>query len=50
MRFGQCNVHQWILELLPLVEGPHDPLGLEDLATHRVPLERQAGRLDQGGG
>ncbi|MEV1132020.1 alcohol dehydrogenase catalytic domain-containing protein [Agromyces sp. NPDC049794] len=40
MRFGQCNVHQWIPELLPLVEGPADPLGLEDLATHRVPLDQ----------
>ena len=40
MRFGQCNVHQWVPELLPLAEAPGDPLGLEDLATHRVPLER----------
>lgn len=40
MRFGQCNVHQWLPDLLPLAEGPSDPLGLEDLATHRVPLEQ----------
>lgn len=40
MRFGQCNVHQWLPELLPLAEGPADPLGLEDLATHRVPLDQ----------
>ena len=40
MRFGQCNVHQWLPELLPLAEAPGDPLGLEDLATHRVPLEQ----------
>jgi len=40
MRFGQCNVHQWIPELLPLVEDASDPLGLEDLATHRVPLDQ----------
>ncbi|RZS68726.1 threonine dehydrogenase-like Zn-dependent dehydrogenase [Agromyces ramosus] len=40
MRFGQCNVHQWLPELLPLAEGSADPLGLEDLATHRVPLEQ----------
>ncbi len=40
MRFGQCNVHHWIPELLPLVEGPADALGLEDLVTHRVPLDR----------
>jgi threonine dehydrogenase-like Zn-dependent dehydrogenase len=40
LRMGQCNVHRWRDELLPLAEAPDDPLGLEDLATHRVPLER----------
>jgi threonine dehydrogenase-like Zn-dependent dehydrogenase len=39
MRMGQCNVHSWRDELLPLVEDPSDPLGTEDLVTHRVPLE-----------
>jgi threonine dehydrogenase-like Zn-dependent dehydrogenase len=39
-RFGQSNVHRWISELLPLAEQESDPLGLEDLATHRVPLDR----------
>ncbi|RXZ72748.1 alcohol dehydrogenase catalytic domain-containing protein [Agromyces albus] len=40
LRFGQSNVHRWISELLPLAEQESDPLGLEDLATHRVPLDR----------
>jgi len=40
MRMGQCNVHRWRDQLLPIVENPSDPLGLEDLATHHVPLER----------
>jgi threonine dehydrogenase-like Zn-dependent dehydrogenase len=40
MRMGQCNVHHWRDELLPLVEDASDPLGTEDLVTHRVPLER----------
>jgi threonine dehydrogenase-like Zn-dependent dehydrogenase len=40
MRWGQCNVHHWLPELVPLAEDPADPLGLEDLATHRVPLDR----------
>ena len=40
MRFGQCNVHHWLPELLPLAEDPADPLGLEDLASHRVPLDQ----------
>ena len=34
------NVQAWQDELLPLVEHPDDPLGTEDLVTHRVPLER----------
>jgi len=37
---GQCNVHEWIETLLPLVEDPSDPLGTEDLTTHPVPLDR----------
>lgn len=40
IRMGQCNVHKWLDELVPLVEDPADPLGVEDLVTHRVPLDR----------
>ncbi|HEV7956335.1 MAG: glutathione-dependent formaldehyde dehydrogenase [Microbacteriaceae bacterium] len=40
LRMGQCNVQRWVDELLPLVEDPSDPLGVEDLVTHRVSLER----------
>ena len=39
LRMGQANVRRWIDEILPLVEEDGDPLGVEDLATHRVPLE-----------
>ncbi len=39
IRMGQCNVHAWRDALLPLVEDPADPLGTEDLVTHRVGLE-----------
>jgi threonine dehydrogenase-like Zn-dependent dehydrogenase len=38
LRMGQCNVHSWRDELLPIVEDPSDPLGVEDLVTHRVRL------------
>ncbi|WP_101650923.1 alcohol dehydrogenase catalytic domain-containing protein [Brevibacterium ihuae] len=38
LRMGQCNVKRWIDDLLPLVEDPADPLGIDDLVTHRVPL------------
>ncbi|SFS10246.1 Threonine dehydrogenase [Agrococcus baldri] len=40
IRMGQCNVQSWRDALLPLVEDPSDPLGVEDLVTHRVPLDR----------
>jgi threonine dehydrogenase-like Zn-dependent dehydrogenase len=38
-RMGQCNVKKWIDELMPYVTDDTDPLGTEDLVTHRVPLE-----------
>ncbi|WP_120338503.1 alcohol dehydrogenase catalytic domain-containing protein [Cryobacterium soli] len=40
IRMGQCNVQRWLDEVVPLVEDPSDPLGVQDLVTHRVPLER----------
>lgn len=40
MRMGQCNVHRWISDLWPLVEDASDPLGVTDLVTHRVSLEK----------
>ena len=39
LHMGQCNVKNWIDDLLPLVEDPADPLGVDDLVTHRLPLE-----------
>jgi threonine dehydrogenase-like Zn-dependent dehydrogenase len=39
LRMGQANVKRWIDDLLPLVSGDEDPLGVEDLATHRLPLD-----------
>ncbi|MBI5161282.1 MAG: glutathione-dependent formaldehyde dehydrogenase [Micrococcales bacterium] len=39
LRMGQCNVHRWRGEILPLVSGDADPLGVDDLVTHRAPLE-----------
>jgi threonine dehydrogenase-like Zn-dependent dehydrogenase len=39
LRMGQANVKHWIGELMPLVEDESDPLGVEDLATHTLPLE-----------
>jgi threonine dehydrogenase-like Zn-dependent dehydrogenase len=39
LRLGQANVRRWIDALMPLVSDDADPLGLEDFATHRLPLE-----------
>ena len=38
LRMGQANVRRWIDDLLPLVSNDDDPLGVDDYATHRVPL------------
>ena len=40
LRMGQANVRRWIDDILPLVSGDDDPLGVEDFATHRLPLEQ----------
>lgn len=40
LRMGQCNVKRWIDDLLPLVEDSTDPLGVDDLVTHRMPLDQ----------
>ncbi|MGC7097783.1 zinc-dependent alcohol dehydrogenase [Amycolatopsis lurida] len=39
LRMGQANVRRWIDDILPLVGDDADPLGVRDLATHRLPLE-----------
>ena len=40
LRMGQANVRRWIDEIMPLLDGGDgDPLGVEDLATHRLPLQ-----------
>ncbi|MFE0334215.1 glutathione-dependent formaldehyde dehydrogenase, partial [Streptomyces sp. NPDC058955] len=37
LRMGQANVLRWVDRLLPLL-GDDDPLGVDDFATHRLPL------------
>jgi threonine dehydrogenase-like Zn-dependent dehydrogenase len=39
MRMGQANVRRWIDDILPLLTGEDDPLGVERFATHHVPLD-----------
>lgn len=39
VRMGQANVKRWADDIMPLL-GDDDPLGVEDFATHRMPLEQ----------
>ena len=38
LRMGQANVKRWVDDILPLLTDD-DVLGVEDFATHRLPLE-----------
>jgi threonine dehydrogenase-like Zn-dependent dehydrogenase len=38
MRFGQCHVRRWTDDLQKILERDVDALGVESLATHRLPL------------
>jgi threonine dehydrogenase-like Zn-dependent dehydrogenase len=40
LRMGQANVKRWIEQIMPLINDEGDPLGVEDLATHKLPLEQ----------
>jgi threonine dehydrogenase-like Zn-dependent dehydrogenase len=34
---GQANVKMWVDDIMPLLTD-EDPLGVDDFATHRLPL------------
>jgi threonine dehydrogenase-like Zn-dependent dehydrogenase len=38
LRMGQANVKRWVPDIIPLLTDS-DPLGVDDFATHRLPLE-----------
>jgi threonine dehydrogenase-like Zn-dependent dehydrogenase len=37
LKMGQANVKRWVPEIMPLLTDD-DPLGVDDFATHRLPL------------
>jgi threonine dehydrogenase-like Zn-dependent dehydrogenase len=39
LRMGQANVKRWIDDIMPLVQSEQDPLDVEGLATHKLPLD-----------
>lgn len=38
LRMGQANVRRWTDQILPLLTADADQLGVDDFATHRLPL------------
>ena len=40
LRMGQANVRRWIDDILPLLSGDEDPLGVDTFATHHLPLDQ----------
>ena len=42
LRMGQANVRRWSDDILPLLTGDDDPLGVETFATHHMPLDDAA--------
>jgi threonine dehydrogenase-like Zn-dependent dehydrogenase len=45
IRMGQANVRRWVDEIMPLLMDG-DPLGAEDFATHRLPLDEAPGAYE----
>jgi threonine dehydrogenase-like Zn-dependent dehydrogenase len=39
LRMGQANVRRWVDDIMPLLSGDGDPLGVEGFATHHLPLD-----------
>jgi len=39
LRMGQANVKRWVDDIMPLLAGDTDPLGVDTFATHRLPLD-----------
>jgi threonine dehydrogenase-like Zn-dependent dehydrogenase len=40
LRMGQAHVKRWIDDLLPIVGDASDPLGVQEFATHHLPLDQ----------
>jgi threonine dehydrogenase-like Zn-dependent dehydrogenase len=46
IRMGQCHVKRWVDDIWPVLMADGDPLGVESLATHRIPLDQGPGAYD----
>ncbi|WP_026877207.1 alcohol dehydrogenase catalytic domain-containing protein [Jiangella gansuensis] len=47
LRMGQANVRRWSDDIMPLLTGDDDPLGVEHFHTHRLPLEEAPAAYDR---
>ncbi|MEQ4206947.1 zinc-dependent alcohol dehydrogenase [Actinopolymorpha sp. B9G3] len=45
LRMGQANVRRWVDDILPLLTD-EDPLGVDEFATHHVPLSEAPGAYE----
>jgi threonine dehydrogenase-like Zn-dependent dehydrogenase len=39
LRMGQANVKRWIDDIMPYLQRDDDPLGVDTLASHKLPLD-----------
>ena len=46
LRMGQANVRRWTDEIMPLLEGDDDPLGVDEFATHRIAIDEAPGAYE----
>jgi threonine dehydrogenase-like Zn-dependent dehydrogenase len=46
VRLGQANVKRWTDDIMPLLLDDADPLGVEQFATHRLPLSEAPAAYD----
>jgi threonine dehydrogenase-like Zn-dependent dehydrogenase len=45
LRMGQANVKRWIPDIMPFLTD-EDPLGVDEFATHRLPLAQAPAAYD----
>jgi threonine dehydrogenase-like Zn-dependent dehydrogenase len=46
LRMGQAHVKKWIDEIMPLVTDDADPLGTEELASHKIGMDEVPGAYE----
>jgi threonine dehydrogenase-like Zn-dependent dehydrogenase len=46
MKMGQCHVKRWTDDIIDVLQQDEDVLGVETLATHRLPLEDAPGAYE----